>query len=252
MFVVTGGGTGIGRALAFALTDRGYSVIIVGRRESLLVETARYSPLIKYICADVSTHQGRLHVAEQLGEVEQIFGLIHNAGIIDPIMPMLEMVEEAWQSVMATNVNAPLFLTQLLYDKLINGRVLNIGSGAAYFPVKGWSAYCVSKAALAMLTRSWALESEEVAFSSVMPGIIDTDMQAHIRDASCMDEEKLGFFKQLKEDNRLVSVETVALFLSWLLLELDQERYVSQEWDIYDNSHHAEWLVLPHKVPMFE
>ena len=252
MFVVTGGGTGIGRALAYALTERGYSVFIVGRREPLLIETAQYSPLIKYICADVATHEGRLHILERLAEVDQLFGLIHNAGVIEPIMPLREIDENAWGRVMATNVNAPLFLSQLLYEKLINGRVLHIGSGAAYFPVMGWSAYCVSKAALALLNRSWQLESSDVSFSCVMPGIIDTDMQAKIRQASFMDKDKLDFFKHLKEDKRLVSTDTVALFLSWLLVDVDKETYVSKEWDIYDKSHHREWLVPPHKVPAWE
>ena len=252
MFVVTGGGSGIGRALAHALARRDKPVLVIGRREQLLIETAECSPLINYLCADVSTHDGRKLIANHLNNVQCITGLIHNAGIIDPILSISAIDESSWRRVMATNLDAPLFLSQLLYDKLINGRVLHIGSGAAHFPVAGWAAYCASKAALAMLTRCWQLESERVAFASVMPGIIDTEMQEQIRDASHMDAEKIDFFRRLKHEKQLISPATVALFLCWMLLDTEKMRYVSKEWDIYDQTHHHEWLVSPHCVPSWE
>ncbi len=249
MFVVTGGGSGIGRALAQALAQREQSVLIVGRRKEALLETASFSSRIDFICADVSRTKGREQLFERLRDVPIIQGLVHNAGIVDPILPLSQMQERAWRQVMATNVEAPLFLSLQLNDQLRHGRVLHIGSGAAYFPVQGWSAYCVSKAALSMLTRCWQLESKEIAFASVMPGIIDTPMQAVIRDAAFMDEKKQDFFKQLKQEQRLISADTVALFLSWLLLDIETSLYVSKEWDIYDTEHHGAWLVPPHSVP---
>ena len=252
MFVLTGGGSGIGRALAHALAARNKPVLIIGRREKSLLDTADFSPLISTLCADVSTSNGRALVTAHLKNTPQIDGLIHNAGVIDPIFPILSIDEAAWRQVMATNVDAPLFLSQLLYDKLTDGRVLHMGSGAANFPVQGWSAYCVSKAALSMLTRCWQLESRAVAFTSVMPGIIDTPMQAEIRQASHMEPNKLDFFKRLQKEKQLVMPETVALFLCWLLLDIDKPHYVSQEWDIYDTTHHHEWLVSPYTVPPLE
>ncbi len=252
MFVVTGGGSGIGKALAHALAARNKPVLIIGRREKLLSEAAEFSPLINYLCADVSTINGRNHVITHLNHVPKIDGLIHNAGIIDPIAPISSIDEVSWRQLMATNLEAPLFLTQLLQDKLTNGRVLHIGSGAAYFPIVGWAAYCVSKAGLSMLTRCWQLECEQVSFASVMPGITDTDMQGVIRQASNMDAEKLNFFKQLFQQKQLISPATVAAFLCWLLLDIDKVQYVSKEWDIYDQIHHPQWLVSPYIVPPLE
>lgn len=252
MFVITGGGSGIGRALAHALATRGNDVFIIGRREEPLAETAAFSAHITYLCADVSTHEGREQVVKHVTKQQKMTGLIHNAGIIEPILPLTALDEKAWRQVMSTNLEAPLFLTQLLKEKLADSRVLHIGSAAAYFPVTGWSAYCVSKAGLSMLTRCWQLECREMAIASVMPGIIDTHMQAQIREASCMDPEKRNFFKQLKREAQLLSPATVALFLSWLLLDTDKARYVSQEWDIYDQTHHHEWLIPPHTVPTWE
>ncbi|KTD47547.1 SDR family NAD(P)-dependent oxidoreductase [Legionella quateirensis] len=248
VFIITGGGSGIGRALALNLAERGKSVLIIGRRESLLQETAAAFTSIKYLCADVSTSEGRELIRDYLNNIPQISALVNNAGSLEPLVSIQDIPLTDWHQTLATNLDAPLFLPQLLADKLQHGRVLNIGSGAAYFPIKGWAAYCVSKAALAMLTRCWQLESGAVSFASVMPGIIDTEMQAIARNGSNMDPEQVDFYKRLKQHNRLISPDTVAEFLSWLLLEIDEETYVSKEWDIYESSHHASWLKPPHQV----
>lgn len=252
MFIVTGGGSGIGKALAQALASRGKSVLIIGRNKQSLCETKAFSPLIEYFCADVSTEEGRHCILTHLKSISRIDGLVHNAGVIEPILPLLTLDETQWRQVFATNLEAPLFLTQKLCDKLQNGRVLHIGSGAAYFPVTGWSAYCVSKAGLAMLTRCWQLELNTISFASVMPGIIDTNMQTQIRHAHHMENNKNDFFKKLKDNNQLLLPATVAIFLCWLLLDIDKENYISQEWDIYDISHHSAWLTSGHTVPALE
>ncbi|WP_298627161.1 SDR family NAD(P)-dependent oxidoreductase [uncultured Legionella sp.] len=248
MFIITGGGSGIGKALALALANRGKSVLIIGRREQVLQETAATSSLIKYFCADVSTSEGRNLVRVYLDNIPQINALVNNAGTLNPIGAIKDIQLDDWQHTFSTNLEAPLFLTQLLYDKLHHGRVLNIGSGAAHFAIKGWAPYCTSKAALAMLTQCWQLDSGSLSFASVMPGIIDTEMQSIARSGLGMDAEQVDFYKRLKQHNRLISPETVAEFLSWLLLDVEQAVYVSKEWDIYDTSHHSSWLNPPHQV----
>ncbi|WP_237758263.1 SDR family NAD(P)-dependent oxidoreductase [Legionella londiniensis] len=252
VFVVTGGGTGIGAALAISLARRNQPVLIIGRRENLLRQTAAKASGIEYLAADVSTGEGRQLIAGYLEHVPVIKGLVHNAGTIQPIKPLNEITEVEWHHILATNVEPALFLTQLLSRKLTNQRVLNIGSGAAYFPVAGWGGYCVSKAALAMLTRCWQLESRDIDFAVAMPGIIDTDMQALIRDADFMEEDKKRFFHRLKANKQLLSAETVALFLTWLLLDVGKEQYSAKEWDIYDRSHHPAWLAAGYEVPDWE
>ncbi|CAM2941298.1 SDR family NAD(P)-dependent oxidoreductase [Legionella worsleiensis] len=248
MFIITGGGSGLGKALALNLAQRGKSVLIIGRREAMLKETAAVCASIKYLCADVSTSEGRDLIRVCLDNIPQIHALVNNAGSLQPVVPITDIKMNDWHQTLATNLDAPLCLPQLLNDKLKHGRVLNIGSGAAYFPVKGWTTYCVSKAALAMLTRCWQLESDAISFASVMPGIIDTEMQAIARNGSHMDPEHVLFYQRLKQHNRLISPDTVAEFLAWLLLDLDADKYVSKEWDIYDTSHHAFWLKPPHQV----
>lgn len=248
VFIITGGGSGIGKALALALANRGKSVLVIGRREPLLQETAAASSFIKYVCADVSTSEGRNLIRVYLDNIPQISALVNNAGTLNPVAAIKDIQLDDWQHTFSTNLEAPLFLTQLLYDKLHHGRVLNVGSGAAYFAIKGWAAYCTSKAALAMLTQCWQQDSGSLSFASVMPGIIDTEMQAIARSGSSMDAEHVEFYRRLKQYKRLISPETVAEFFLWLLLDVEQAVYVSKEWDIYDTSHHSAWLNPPHQV----
>ncbi len=252
MFIITGGGSGLGKALALSLANRGKKVLIVGRRLSLLEETVRLSPLIEFLCADISTSEGIDLIVQHTKTLSQINALINNAGCLQPIASLINIEKGDWHKAFSTNLDAALFLPQKLYKQLANGRVLNISSGAAYFAIKGWAAYCVSKAALSMLTQCWQLESQEVAFASVMPGIVDTEMQALAREAKHMDTKQTDFYKNLKYTNRLVSAETVAEFLTWLLLDLDKKTYQSKEWDIYDTSHYDAWLRAPHAVPHWE
>lgn len=252
MFVVTGGGRGLGKSLAQTLAARGKSVLIIGRQAASLIDVANTSAHIDYLVADVSTSAGRALISEHLRTAGQIEGLVHNAGIIDPIVPLMQMDETSWKQLMATNVEAPLFLSQQLMPHLKDARILNISSGAAHFPVAGWSAYCVSKAALSMLTRCWQIEGNSPAFASVMPGIIDTEMVATIRGSHHMDPEKLDFFKQLKQNNQLLSPDTVALFLCWLLLDIKTSEFSSKEWDIYDTVHHPFWLPKGQIIPSIE
>lgn len=249
MFVITGGGTGIGAALARHLAGLGEPVLVTGRRLEPLKALASESKWIDYFVADVSKDDGRRSLAAHLAGQSRIKALVHNAGIIEPIAPIESIQLAQWQQIMATNVEAPLFLSQLLLQQLRGGRVLNIGSGAAHFPVQGWTAYCVSKAALHMLTQSWQLECRDPLFASVMPGIIDTDMQAVIRQAESMAADKKQFFLDLYAQGRLVSPETVAAFLAWLLLAVEGAEYEAKEWDIYDSSHHEAWVQAPNHVP---
>lgn len=249
MFIITGGSRGLGAATARALVKLGKEVLIVGRRQQALEAVTKDTPNIHCLEADVASQDGQAKIIEHCQALPNIEGLIHNAGTIEPIAPIQTLSKKGWQQVLDTNLTAPLFITQGLYDQLQGARVLNIGSGAAYFAVQGWAAYCVSKAGLAMLTECFQLECPELPVAFVRPGIIDTEMQAQIRNADHQDPSKKQFFTDLKAEGGLVSAETVALFLCWLLLNTDKARYVSQHWDIYDVSHHDEWLTPPHAVP---
>lgn len=249
MYLITGGSRGIGRALAQALAERGKDVIIVGRSEIEMQATVKLYPSIQWIKADLTDESSFNALVSRLIVLGSLKGLIHNAGLIDPLISLAQLSKASFRQIMTTNLEVPLFLSQALLPNLKAGRVLHIGSGAAYFATQSWGGYCVSKAALAMLTRCWQEDCHDPVFASVMPGIVETQMQERIRASQNLSEEKQAFFAALKANHQLVMPETVAAFLTWLLLDIDDRRFGSEEWDIYDKTHHPEWLKAPHQVP---
>ncbi|MGA0375611.1 MAG: SDR family NAD(P)-dependent oxidoreductase, partial [bacterium] len=220
--LITGGGTGIGRALAERFAAKGWRVTIVGRRLELLQEVARdYPDKISIISADVGSIQDRQKiVAEAKGTLDL---LVHNAAVLGPVGPILDQSPEDWKSHMATNVEGPLFLTQALLPNLVeNSRVVNISSGAAHQGIPGWGMYCTSKAALFMLGQLLKdeLAQRNIWFGSVRPGIVDTPMQAEIRALEPENFPMVEQFRQYKATGALVTSELVAQYLEWLLLEV--------------------------------
>ena len=244
--LITGGGTGIGRALAERFADKGWRVTIVGRRLNLLQEVARdYPDKISIITADVGRNQDRQKiVAEAKGTLDL---LVHNAAVLGPVGPILDQSPEDWKSHMATNVEGPLFLTQALLPNLVeNSRVVNISSGAAHQGIPGWGMYCTSKAALFMLGQLLKdeLAQRNIWFGSVRPGIVDTPMQAEIRALEPESFPMVEQFRQYKATGALVTSELVAQYLDWLLLEVSGPQLGEREWDIRDAEWQSAWQKL--------
>ena len=244
--LITGGGTGIGRALAERFAAKGWRVTIVGRRLELLQEVARdYPDKISIISADVGSIQDRQKiVAEAKGTLDL---LVHNAAVLGPVGPILDQSPEDWKSHMATNVEGPLFLTQALLPKLVeNSRVVNISSGAAHQGIPGWGMYCTSKAALFMLGQLLKdeLAQRNIWFGSVRPGIVDTPMQAEIRALEPENFPMVEQFRQYKATGALVTSELVAQYLEWLLLEVSGPQLGEREWDIRDAEWQSAWQKL--------
>ena len=244
--LITGGGTGIGRALAERFAAKGWRVTIVGRRLELLQQVARdYPDKISIISADVGRNQDRQKiVSEAKGTLDL---LVHNAAVLGPVGPILDQSPEDWKSHMATNVEGPLFLTQVLLLKLVeNSRVVNISSGAAHQGIPGWGMYCTSKAALFMLGQLLKdeLAQRNIWFGSVRPGIVDTPMQAEIRALKPENFPMVEQFRQYKATGALVTSELVAQYLEWLLLEVSGPQLGEREWDIRDAEWQSAWQKL--------
>jgi NAD(P)-dependent dehydrogenase (short-subunit alcohol dehydrogenase family) len=244
--LITGGGTGIGRALAERFADKGWLVTIVGRRLDLLQEVAQeYPDKISFISADVGKIQDRQKiVAEAKGTLDL---LVHNAAVLGPVGPILDQNPEDWRTHMAINVEGPLFLTQALLPNLVeNSRVVHISSGAAHQGIPGWGMYCTSKAALLMLGQLLKdeLAQRNIWFGSVRPGIVDTPMQAEIRSLEPENFPMVEQFRQYKATGSLVTSELVAQYLEWLLLEVSGPQLGEREWDIRDAEWQSAWQKL--------
>lgn len=147
--IITGGGTGIGAALAKRLVSRSQKVLIVGRRNTKLLETKNSCSnpsLLRTVVADISTPEGRQSIVESLDENEVVDNLVHNAAVLEPVGPLIDVTPEEWSKNMKINVDGPLFLTKSLLPMLIKknendnrgGRILHISSGAAHHGYRGW------------------------------------------------------------------------------------------------------------------
>lgn len=241
-FVVTGGSSGIGEALAKRLADLDHRVLILGRRKKELQRVSLYAPkLIEFVAGDLTQEETLLKIGLAI-KGDKIDGLVQNAGKIEPIIPMSEISIEAYEQLQKINVTAPIALFQQLKSQLSGARVLHLSSLAAHVPFASWGAYCMSKSALYMLYQILKKECLEIHFGSVMPGITDTSMQSLIRNSESMLEKDHDFFIDLHKKQGLLKPSVVAQFLSWLLLEVSAEQFAKKEWDIYETIYHKEWL----------
>lgn len=276
--VVTGATSGIGEHLALALARAGVMVIASGRREVASVAAA--SSNITPVCADITTQEG---VAAVQAAVERtglpLRLLVQNAGVLGPVCPLTAYPPGDWQGVMDTNVNGPLRLAQALLPHMpAGGRVLHISSGAAHSPIAGWGGYCVSKAAFHMLAQVLRVEhaGRGVLVGSARPGVVDTAMQAAIREGDAGGFPDKPRFVALHHGRvaldeggggggglqgapapppagALDTPANVAAFLRRVLLEAGDDEFVQGgvggvggsgrewEWDIRDGSHHHRW-----------
>ncbi len=252
--IITGGGSGLGAALAKRLVSRSQPVIIVGRRMNKLLETKEESgnpSLIRTVVADVSKSSGHQAILESINENERVKALIHNAAMLEPVNLLMEADPEQWREHMEVNINGPLFLTKALMPRLKpenaeeqrGGRVLHISSGAAHYPYRGWGAYCTSKAAFHMLYKVLAseLSPSGIAVGSARPGVVDTPMQDLIREKNEMEFPEVSRFKRLKEQDGLMDPKEVAIFLDWLLNETDDVEFSEKEWDVRDEDQRHRW-----------
>ncbi|MDN3516158.1 SDR family NAD(P)-dependent oxidoreductase [Aquisalimonas lutea] len=241
--VVTGGGSGLGRAICRELAERGLQVVAVGRRRDALEGTRSLDPeRITTVAADLATAEGRAEVVEALGD-GSLAGLVHNAGALEPIGPLAGVRLEDWRQAQAVNVEAPLFLTQGLLDNLQGGRVLHMSSGAAHHGYAGWGSYCTGKAALHMIYQVLREELRDrgIAVGSLRPGVVDTPMQALIREQPPERFPMVQRFLDLHATGQLEDPAEVARFTAWLLLEVEADAFSAEEWSFTEPAHRERW-----------
>jgi NAD(P)-dependent dehydrogenase (short-subunit alcohol dehydrogenase family) len=182
--LVTGASRGLGRAVALALADRGWRLVVDARTATDLEETARAltdagARSVAALPGDVrdAAHRRAL-VAAVPGELDL---LVNNASALgpSPLPRLAELDLDAFTQVLATNVVAPLGLVQLAVPRLRPGAtVLNISSDAAVEAYPGWGGYGASKAALDQLSAVLAVEHPQLRVHAVDPGDMRTDMHA--------------------------------------------------------------------------
>jgi NAD(P)-dependent dehydrogenase (short-subunit alcohol dehydrogenase family) len=163
--VVTGAGSGIGRAVALALHGVGYSVAIAGRRVAALEETAGGEMLV--VPTDVSKPED---VRALFGRVKEAFGrldlLFNNAGMGAPSVPMEDLTFEQWSAVVGVNLTGSFLCAQeairiMKAQEPRGGRIINNGSISAYAPRPNSAPYTATKHAITGLTKSISLDGRK-------------------------------------------------------------------------------------------
>lgn len=186
--VVTGGGSGIGRVVALALAQEGYSVVVAGRRTGQLEATARqgigFDGPILAVPTDVSD---QLSVKSLFTKTKATFGrldlLFNNAGMGAPAVPLEDLAYEQWKLVVDTNLSGAFLCTQeaiklMKSQEPRGGRIINNGSISAHAPRPHSAPYTATKHAITGLTKSTSLDCRayDIACGQIDIGNAATDM----------------------------------------------------------------------------
>ena len=182
--LVTGGASGIGKALAIRFLDRGNEVIVCGRRNDVLAElTLEYPKIVTHVC-DVGVSDEREGLLKwAFSEFPDLNILVNNAGI----QRRIDLTKvESWEntsSEIAINLEAPIHLCQLFIQHLSQEKkaaILNVTSGLSFVPLANVPVYCATKAALHSFTLSTRRQYREhgIEVIEIIPPAVDTDLQA--------------------------------------------------------------------------
>ncbi len=191
--LITGGGTGIGRAITLAFAREGASVAVAGRRleklREVISEVQKQGGAGLAMECDVT----RARDAERAvkGTVER-FGrlnvLVNNAGTLH-VSTVEGISEEEWDRVMAVNVKGPFLMSRAVlpeFRRCGGGAIVNIGSVLGLVAMKDRAAYCASKGGVTMLTKAMALDHahEKIRVNCICPSVVETDLVKGVFDAS--------------------------------------------------------------------
>ncbi len=183
--LITGGGTGLGKAMASALTEAGADIIIASRNmerlegaaEELKASGRRVLPLQVDITDGASV---RTMVEEALGRMGRVDILVNNSGISGE-KRFVEMDEEDWDRVLHTNLRGAFLVSRALAGDMIGrgwGRIINVASVLAAVGMPTLTAYCSSKGGIIQFTRALALELVRygITVNALCPGYFLTDL----------------------------------------------------------------------------
>jgi NAD(P)-dependent dehydrogenase (short-subunit alcohol dehydrogenase family) len=192
--MVTGAGSGIGRATALALLRTGYSVVLAGRRPEALERTAAEAgpadTRVLVVPADVSDPSS---VASLFEESHAVFGrldlLFNNAGTGAPSIPLEDLTFEQWRRVVDVNLTGAFLCTQAAFRLMKQqaprgGRIINNGSISAHTPRPNSAPYTATKHAITGLTKSTALDGRkyDIACGQIDIGNAGTEMTARMKE----------------------------------------------------------------------
>ena len=228
--LVTGGGQGIGAAIAHLLVRRGMRVTVLGRRLATGQVLAAGPPdLLHAVAADVANAS---EVAAAFADAVVRFGrvdvLVNNAGQAESA-PFLKMDEVLWRRMLDVNLTGTMLCTQAALPGMLEagwGRIVNVASTAGQVGYAYVSAYCAAKHGVVGMTRALALEvaSKGITVNAVCPGYTDTEIvrasiERVVAKTGRSEQEARAAFVQSNPQGRLVAPQEVADAVAWLCSE---------------------------------
>ncbi|MBC5773847.1 SDR family NAD(P)-dependent oxidoreductase [Pontibacter sp. KCTC 32443] len=236
IYIITGTSKGIGKALTEELLkDENNHVIGVCRNSTINHKNYRHQPLD---FSDIPAVEHNLQkVFLPYTDAEKLV-LINNAGVLGDIGYVGEgMPNERFEFVFDINVIVPAMLMntflQVYQQHPAQKLIVNISSGAGKYPIDGWASYCASKAALDMLSLTIQKEQDMrgsgVKVYALAPGVVDTAMQEHIREADADRFSTVEKFRDYKANNQLAQPEDVAQKILYFLNHTDKYTDVIQD-----------------------
>jgi NAD(P)-dependent dehydrogenase (short-subunit alcohol dehydrogenase family) len=189
--IVTGAGSGIGRAVALALAREGYAVVLAGRRAEALEETKRAAGAGSRMLAVPTDVGDPASVRALFDRAKDAFGrldlLFNNAGINAPAVPLEELSPQQWQAVVDVNLTGAFLCTQQAFRLMKDqsprgGRIINNGSISAHVPRPHSAPYTATKHAITGLTKSTSLDGRryDIACGQIDIGNAATEMAARM------------------------------------------------------------------------
>jgi NAD(P)-dependent dehydrogenase (short-subunit alcohol dehydrogenase family) len=190
--VVTGAGSGIGKAVSLALAAEGYAVVLAGRRAAALEQTAkdaqpnqaRMLPVPTDVADPESVRALFARAKEAFGRIDVLF---NNAGVGAPGIPLDELSVEQWRAVVDTNLTGVFLCTQQAFKLMKSqtpkgGRIINNGSISAYVPRPQSAPYTATKHAITGLTKSTSLDgrAHDIACGQIDIGNASTELAARM------------------------------------------------------------------------
>ncbi|MGV9322664.1 SDR family NAD(P)-dependent oxidoreductase [Streptomyces sp. NPDC003660] len=223
--LVTGAGSGIGRAVALAFAAEGASVVVAGRTAAPLDETVTLIEAAGGKAAAITADVSRSAEVRELVRrtVDQFGGLdvaVNNAGVFRGGAPVADLPEEDWRTLLDVNVSGVLFSLQAEVAQMRiqpgGGAIVNIASNlGAHRRAKGLAAYIASKAAVSALTRAAALDhiGDGVRINAVSPGPSDTAMSLRPGES---DADRAARMKDVAPLGRVSSTAEIAAAVLYL------------------------------------
>lgn len=217
--LITGASRGIGRATALEAAARGATVWVASRNraacEGVVQEIEATGGAAFATECNVADFDDVDNVVRRIIDQHgQIDALVNNAGVIEPIDSVWACDPDAWSQNITINLVGVYHGCRAVLPYLTEagkGVIVNVSSGAAHRPKEGWSAYCASKAGVAMLTQSIALEAGPlgVRVYGFQPGVVDTQMQGVIRQSGVNEVSRL-------RRDQLADPQEPAHIIAWL------------------------------------